>query len=824
MDHIVVYFFIVSSIVAILLALYLFKLRCKIYKELERAERKFRDTFDRAAVGIAHVGLDGKWLLVNSRLCEITGYSEEELLKISFADITYHEDIAKDWEQARALANGEISAYEMEKRYIRKEGSLIWVKLSVSVSLSSEGQPEYYISCVDDISIEHKARRQAELEKEKIIDLFNQVPTPIAIYEGPDHVITLANPEFRNQTKKQDLIGKSYAEAFPLAVEQKTIELLDSVFEKGEPWNAIEYPIKLDTDNGGYEQKYINATLQPFRDLNGNVVGLINLSYDVTEQVKARHNLEESEERFRTLFEQSPLSIEIHSPDGAMQMVNKAWMRLWNISEENAPEVIRTYNVLEDPQLVKKGVYEHIKKGFDGNFAKTPPTLYDPQEIGVAGRVRWVETYINPVKNEDGSIREVVLIHEDITDRKSAEEVIKSAKEAAETANQAKTQFLANMSHEIRTPLGAMLGFAQLMLEDEQATEVQKKSLKTIVRNGEQLYGIINELLDISKVEANKFEIEKIKFDLEEVVRDVTSLLSVKAEQKGIEFNVSSEGPLPDTVTSDPVRFRQILINVIGNAIKFTEKGKVEVTFKLVSSEDENRSSCLEIRVQDTGVGISSEKVAKLFQPFTQADNATNRRFGGTGLGLYLSKKFAHALGGDIKLVHCEVNKGCIFAITIDIGHLQKRPLLSFRNTAGEHSVKGNVSQPSVDRLHDIRVLVVDDSIDNLELTKRFLNAAGAEVEIALGAPKAFESLKRSEFDVIVMDIQMPEIDGYEAVRRLRGEGYEKPIVALTAHAMKGERELCLAAGFDGYLVKPINRPALVDEIKTQADHNNHKL
>ena len=917
-------------------------------REIEHAEERFRNTFDLAAVGIAHVALDGTWLKVNPRICQITGYDEPELRTKTFADITHPDDLEKDLELARALLDRKIPSYEMEKRYFHKDGRLVWIKLSVAISRDRDGKAEYYIACVTDLSKERAYRDQIELERAKIVNLFDQVPTPIAIYEGPEHRIVLANPEYRKQSGVADPVGKTYAEAFPYAAKQGIPQLLSQVYESGVTWNAPAAHVQLENPDGSAKDTYINATLEPFRNLEGKVVGLINLSYDVTEQVLAQRKLQESEqrlqialkaanmgvwewdiatgkvnwdghmielfggpgstfdgttdqytkrihpedrehvwaviqsaltskkefevehrvvwengeihwiigrgggiydesgnpqkflgvaldqdarkqaaeaiesseERFRTLFEQSPLSIEIHAPDGSLIRANESWRKLWNFTENQVPEVIRTYNVLHDPALAKKGISEHIRKGFDGVFSKTPPTHYDPAEIGLTGRPRWIETYISPIKDADGGLREVAIVHEDVTDRKEAEEAIERARVAAEAANDAKTQFLANMSHEIRTPLGAMLGFAQLMLEDENASDPQRNTLRTIVRNGEQLYRLIDELLDISKVEANKFEVEKARFDLEEVIRDVTSLLSVKAEQKGIEFIVSSEGPLPDTVVTDEVRFRQILTNVIGNAIKFTDKGKVEVVFKLRDHEDRDGSSCLECRVHDTGIGIPFAKIGGLFQPFGQVDQANSRKFGGTGLGLYLSRKFSQALGGDIKLVESEENKGCVFLIMVDIGPLEKRPLLSFRSVSGEHVVKGDFKQTPLDKLHGVRVLVVDDSKDNLELTKRFLLASGAVVQTALGAARAYECLEKEEFDVVVMDIQMPEIDGYEAVAHLRREGYEKPVIALTAHAMKGERERCLEAGFDGYLMKPINRPALVKEIRAQSERN----
>jgi PAS domain S-box-containing protein len=915
-------------------------------RELRSLEHKFRNTFEQAAIGMAHLGLDGKWLLVNPRFCSITGYSQDELRSKTFADITHPEDIDKDWELATQLANGEIPSYEMEKRYLRKDGSIVWIKLSVSLSRAADGEAAYYISSITDITAEHEARAEAERERSKIVQLFQEVPAPIAIYEGPEHRIALANPEYLRQTGQADIFGRTYAQAFPLAEEQGHVRLLDEVFKSGTTWSASEFPISLALPDGTVSHRFLNATLQPYRDSSGRIAGLINLGFDVTEQVQSRHRLEEtdyrlqlalkaanmgvwewdiesgivkwdehmpelfggpgatfsgtteayssriyesdrkqvwatinaaieskkdfevehrvvwdegsvhwilgrgratydakgkpakilgvaldidsrkeaeeaitsSEERFRTLFEQSPLSIEIHAPDGALVRTNESWRRLWNIPFDHIPEVMRTYNVLKDQALEKKGIIQFIRAGFAGSFSKTPPVLYDPADVGVTGRPRWIETHISPILNSDGSLSEVAIIHEDITERKEAEEAILAAKEAAEAANQAKTQFLANMSHEIRTPLGAMLGFAQLMLDDESASETQKNSLRTITRNGEQLYRLINELLDISKVESNKLEVEKSKFDLEEVIRDVTALLSLRAEQKGVEFSVETEGLLPATAYTDPVRFRQILMNVIGNAVKFTEKGKVTVVLKLRDKNVDGVAS-LEVKVQDTGIGIPSKEIPRLFQPFVQADQANSRKFGGSGLGLYLSKKFAQGLGGDLELVEAPEGKGSIFIATVDIGRVEEEPSLKISADVGTHKVKKTVAQnPSATtRLDGVHVLVVDDSPDNLELTKRYLSAVGAKVEIALGAKKAFEFLSKQQFDVIVMDIQMPEIDGYQAVRRLRNENYRKPIIALTAHAMKGERERCLDAGFDGYLVKPIDRVALVNEIKARA-------
>lgn len=412
----------------------------------------------------------------------------------------------------------------------------------------------------------------------------------------------------------------------------------------------------------------------------------------------------------------------------------------------------------------------------------------------------------------EGERPTLIATIQDITAQKKAELDLGEAKARAEEASEAKTAFLANMSHEIRTPLGAMLGFAQLMADDQSASAEQKAHLQTILRNGDQLFRVINDILDISKVEANKFEVEKIKFDLHDLIDDVIILLSLKAEEKGLHLAIHAVGPLPDTIESDPVRLKQILVNVIGNAIKFTAKGKVDVFFGLKLADG---STKLEIRVVDTGPGIPPEKVGKLFRPFTQADSATSRKFGGTGLGLYLSKRLSESLGGDLALENSD--SGCTFSITIDAGDIGTRELFRTGRSQREHLIRADFRKPETN-ISGVDVLVVDDSPDNLQITRRFLEAAGGRVTCVDSAEAAIALLEKASFQVVLMDIQMPGLDGYEAVRKLRSElKYERPVLALTAHAMRGERERCLEAGFDGYLVKPIDRPALIAAVREHA-------
>lgn len=366
----------------------------------------------------------------------------------------------------------------------------------------------------------------------------------------------------------------------------------------------------------------------------------------------------------------------------------------------------------------------------------------------------------------------------------------------AQEASEAKSAFLANMSHEIRTPLGAMLGFAEL-LSDEQLTPEQRRYLDTLNRNGQQLLRIVDEVLDLSKVESNRLRIENIAFSLPGLIDEITSLLMPQAEAKNLHLEIHRAKDLPMEITSDPTRLRQILINVIGNAIKFTPKGNVHVTFEVHWRTAHPNHPILEVSVADTGIGITKEQRDHLFQPFVQADNSMTRKFGGTGLGLFLSRKLARLMGGDVVLGTSQISKGSRFIVTLEI-----------ETDESACAWPAPAERSSEESAHD-KVLVVDDAEDNRNLIQLYLERLGYEADVADSGRQAVEIATRKNYGLILMDVQMPEMDGFEAVKELRKRGYPNPIVALTAHTMKGDRERCLEGGFDDYLGKPLDRELL---------------
>ena len=405
-----------------------------------------------------------------------------------------------------------------------------------------------------------------------------------------------------------------------------------------------------------------------------------------------------------------------------------------------------------------------------------------------------------------------VAISLDITNRQIEKE-LRESRERALAADRSKSEFLANMSHEIRTPMTAILGFNEILLENVSAPE-DIDAARTIKENGEYLIDIINDILDLSKVEAGKLEVEQVKCSPHEIIAEVVSLMGVRASSKGLPLKVRFDGAVPRYIISDPTRIRQVLINLVGNAIKFTETGAVEISVKLtdVNSTD----PMLKIEVIDSGIGISDSQKDKLFSPFTQADNSMTRKFGGTGLGLAISCRLMELLGGKIT-VSSKLGAG---TVSLSTGPLDLADLINVDQQQLEgKSKKSDEVVPQNQTLVGLRVLLVDDGPDNRRLINFILKKAGAEVCIAENGKQAFDLAMEAydacrPFDVILMDMQMPVLDGYNATSLLRKHGYEGPIVALTAHAMETDRIKALEAGCDDYVTKPIDRARLLSLVR----------
>lgn len=424
-----------------------------------------------------------------------------------------------------------------------------------------------------------------------------------------------------------------------------------------------------------------------------------------------------------------------------------------------------------------------------------------------------VNVNLNP-EIENGKLKGVVCLFTDISERKSYERELQIAKKAADAANQAKSLFLANVSHEMRTPLSAMMGFAEMLLNPSRSFEEAELWTEKIRTNCRHLKDMIDEILDLSKIEAGKVQIDKTLFPLADVIADVQSILLPLAKEKKINLIFKIDGSIPERVHTDQTKLRHILTNIIGNAIKFSQNGAVTATFRHVQSQ-------LSILVEDQGRGIAKSERKRLFKPFSQADDSMTRQFGGTGLGLALSQRFAKALDGDVQLVRSELGTGSTFEIFIDIGKPDTDKMIS---TFPGLKAKTSSTQPrkAPADLHHYHILLVEDSEDNQVIIKYLLEGAGAAVDVASNGIEGLNKAKCGNYDLVFMDIQMPVLDGYGATTRLRRDGYSKPIVALTAHALKEERERCLSMGFDGFITKPIDQAEIFKEILKYPPASHH--
>jgi two-component system, sensor histidine kinase len=414
---------------------------------------------------------------------------------------------------------------------------------------------------------------------------------------------------------------------------------------------------------------------------------------------------------------------------------------------------------------------------------------------------------LEQIEQRDGQLNLHRHHLEDLVKARTAE--LSSAKERAEDASRAKSAFLANMSHEIRTPMTAILGYSDLMLSPVQTMSDRVNCLQVVRRNARHLMDLINDILDISKIEAEKMVVEKIPCDAARLVVEVVSMLRVRAMAKQLTLRADFVGDIPEIVHTDPLRLKQVVMNLTGNAIKFTENGEIAVRMSVEKTADGSR---IHVDVVDTGIGMTPEQIGRLFQPFVQADESMTRKYGGSGLGLAISRRLAIHMGGDLS-VKSDPGKGSTFSLVVEGGSVKDIPM-RFGLT---ESMLVVLAQPTCDAEITLRgrILLAEDGIDNQQLLTMHLTMAGAEVVVVPNGKEAVEKVRREPFDLVLMDMQMPELDGYAATSQLRRMGFKLPIIALTAHAMAGDRSKCLDAGCTDYLTKPIDREVLLGAVNS---------
>jgi PAS domain S-box-containing protein len=562
------------------------------------------------------------------------------------------------------------------------------------------------------------------------------------------------------------------------------------------------------------------------RDPGGDAVVVYAAGEDITERKQAEEILRESEAELADFFDNAQVGLHCAGPDGTIVRANRAELELLGYAHD---------------EYVGRHIREfHVDAAVADDFMR---------ELACGGTIRAREARL---RCKDGSVRNVLIdanvlwrngrfIHtrcftRDVTEQHRSKELLevgrtRAEEQARELANQAleleharnealgaaraKSAFLANMSHEIRTPITAILGYAELLAGTRPSPPLRQEYVETIRRNGEHLLGLINDVLDLSKLEAGKMMVEDLVCSPARLGREVEVMLGGRAAGKGLGFDVVVGIGVPAAIRSDPRRIRQVLVNLVGNAIKFTESGSVQLAIECDRIDADGRAA-MRFVVSDTGVGMTSEEQARIFEPFIQAEVSTTRRFGGTGLGLAISQRIAEALGGTLELAS-EPGRGSTFTLSIEV---DVAPAGTEAVSAAPVLAEGNGERPP--RLRG-RVLLAEDAPDSQRLLAFFLRKAGAEVDVVENGRKAVERVQEvadvgEPYDLVLMDMLMPIMDGYEATAALRRLGIRIPIIALTAYSMDGDRARCLEAGCTDYLAKPVDRLTLLRRLREHLD------
>ncbi len=586
-----------------------------------------------------------------------------------------------------------------------------------------------------------------------------------------------------------EIIGKSFATIVPKENLYKSKKIINDVIVNKREMHISRIGIRKDKTFVP-----ILFTLSPIIK-NDNVTGVYVFGKDISGEKRLTEELK----NYRYALDKSGI-VSVTDLEGKITYANANFCKVFKFSQE---EILgKTHNIIKTDFHDKQFYSELWASISSGKIWKG-----EMQEKAKNGELFWMDTTVTPFIDEQGKPFKYIVLKNDITKRKYHEEELKK-NILMEKSLKMKDEFLANMSHEIRTPLNVILGYSDLLLESS-ATTNQHKKISTIKKSGKLLLSIINDILDLSKLESGKIVLDNSPFELAKVFEDVRDMLTLEANAKELDFSLEIDPKLPKHVFGDATRTEQILVNVINNAVKFTKVGFVKTSVEVGQKKGDEIS--IVIKVSDSGIGIPEDKLNTIFESFTQTSRYITRQFGGTGLGLTIVKKLIDQLGGNIE-VESELNKGSLFAITLpfkiaSIGHLQRE----------SSTVLTPVAQHNYESL-DLNILLAEDNEYNQVLAVTRLNSWGCRVEVANNGLEAIEKLRNNNYDLILMDIQMPVMDGYEATKRIRRE-FDKsksaiPILALTAHASNGDAIKAKKLGFNDYLFKPFNLPLIYSKLK----------
>ena len=644
----------------------------------------------------------------------------------------------------------------------------------------------------------HSADERLAEQREFYETILNELTVDVAVFTA-EHRYSFVNAlAIQDPTLREWIIDKDDFEyctyrnrSADLAIERR--RRFDQVVQlRAEvQWEEIT-----STDRG---PQHMLRQMRPVYDADGTLRMMVGMGFNITERHHAEKKLAEQRAFYEFVLNQLPSDIGIFDAQFRYLFVNERGIkdpevRKWVIGKDNFEYFARTGR--------PSSMAEERQKRFEQTMRERKLITYEESFTRPDG-TRHMLRCLQPVFHPDGSPYLVVGYGLDITERVQAEQLVTQAKLVAEESARVKESFLANMSHEIRTPMNAILGMSQLLAKTT-LTAHQHSYQQAIATSAENLLVIINDILDLSKLEAGKLTLETVGFSPAQLLAQVEQTLQFKAAEKGLSLITSLSPQMPEVVLGDPHRIRQVLLNLAGNAVKFTEKGQVTITCKLVGADLEAAGTALvEFRVTDTGIGIEPEYLSAIFNEFSQADSSVTRKFGGTGLGLSICRNLVELMGSEV-LVESQKDKGTTthFVLRLPVGTPQDLPQPEL--PAGEVAALQ-------EHLYGRQVLLVEDNLFNRQIARSFLKQAHVQVTEAEHGALAVELAQHQHFDLILMDVQMPVMDGYAATAILRQQlRLTTPIIALTANAISGEREKCLAAGMNGYLAKPFQEKQLL--------------
>ncbi|NPV62048.1 MAG: PAS domain-containing protein [Methanotrichaceae archaeon] len=719
---------------------------------------------------------------VGGAVSRITGRSPQESGN-SWRSIIHPDDrpLADDLLEQALLGQ----SASCECRILTPDGHIRWIHSIKQPVWDEEKQRVVRIfGAVRDITAQKEAGEELQESKEFLQDILDSIGDPVFVKDS-SHRFVLVNEALARLSGRshEEMLGRTDYDFFPKEQVDVFQKMDERVLETGEE-NINEEAI---TDSSG-DLKTIITKKTRLQDKKGErfVVGVIR---DITERKEAEEALQSREREVRALLDATEDVVFLMDREMRIIASNESLCRCLR---SNADRILGSrlgpllppYLAGERTSQIRKAIEERRAVRFEDQY-----------------RGRVFDNSICPIFDSEGRVSKLAVHARDITAQKRNEAELLRSKETAEAALKARSEFLANTSHEIRTPMNAVIGMSELLLDTDLTAE-QQDYVTTIKTSGESLLTVINDILDFSKIEEGKLELENKPFGLRDLIEDCISLFAAKARDKGLIMSYRIDPATPPVIMGDPDRLRQILVNLLSNAVKFTEEGEISVD---VASRTVEGDCEVYFAVKDTGIGIPIHLQDRLFQSFCQLDSTTTRRYGGTGLGLAISKRLTELLGGNI-WVESEPGKGSVFHFTIqteicDPG--SKMPPSPGKRTG---------IFPRDDRRSRLRILLAEDNPVNQKVALRMIEHLGCRADVAANGSEVLQALSEKPYDLILMDVQMPEMDGLEATRRIKTMFRPSPtIIAMTACVIKGDKEICMDAGMDGYISKPVRMAELED-------------